>query len=347
VKQVISAMLALVLCLGFSLPVMAADNSGVDAKIQVLEQKYDIAIQYEKDPDGSACIGTGTLHTLDHVLEKITPGIVKQVSAHVREKTGRKLTYSFVYKDHFNFALPSNVEAHGVFYEERGLIEILLPSSSAGTYSSGDNPLALAHEFGHALEWVCRSRYGEEKLASEWKALNGGAVYSAFDGRGSYSNTTFVSLYASSSYHEDFAETFAHCVVRDRAGLGFYHLLTKDGVKTALGKKVDYLAALLPQCLQNAQELSAHLQKVYTTPIYRDFQNQRLTGVHMQYMGYSYPRYVLRGIMHSPEINEEIASSHWFIEIGGWYVVSTTGRHYLVYPGGVVRQQATALNTAA
>ncbi len=346
-KQIVSVILALALCVGFSLPALAADNSAVDAKIMEIEKKYDIHIKYETDPDGSASIGTGTLHTLDLVLDKITPGIVKQVSAYVKEKTGHKLTYSFTYEGKLDLDLPSNVGVHGVFYEETGLIEIFLPSSSSGTYSSGDNPLAMAHEFGHALEWLCRSKYGAQKLSSEWQALGGGAAYNVFDGRGSYSTTTFVSLYASSSYEEDFAETFAHSVVRDKAGLGFYHLLSKDGVKTALGKKVDYLAALLPKCLQNADGLSAHLKKVYTTPVYREFQNQRLTGSHMQYIGYSYPRYVLRGIMNSPEVSDEIATSRWVSEIGGWYVVSTTNRYYLVYPGGVVRQQPAALNIAA
>ena len=64
-------------------------------------------------------------------------------------------------------------------------------------------------------------------------------------------------------------------------------------------------------------------------------------------MGYAYPRYVLRGIMSSPEINEEIATSQWNTQIGGWYVVSTTGNHYLVFPGGVVRRQAASLQIAA
>ena len=346
-KRIIGAMLALILCLGMSLPALAADNSAVDAKIQVLEQTYNITVQYEKDPDGSPSIGTGTLHILQHVLEQITPDVVRQVSAFVKEKTGRNLTYSFVYKDHYDFGLPSSVEAHGVFYEELGLIEILLPSSSAGTYSSGDNPLAIAHEFGHALEWVVRSRYGQQKLMAEWQAFNGGASYSAFDGKGSYDTTTFVSLYATSGYSEDFAETFAHAVVRDKAGLGFYNLLVQNGVKTPLGKKVDYLISLLPQCLNNTQGLTAQLQKVYTTPIYVEFQNQRLSGAYLQYMGYAYPRYVLRGIMSSPEINEEIATSQWSTEIGGWYVVSTTGNHYLVFPGGVVRRQAASLQIAA
>lgn len=342
-KRLASVILALILCLGLALPAAAADNSAVDAKIVELQKKYDLVIQYDKDSDGSASIGTGTLHTLDTQLAKVTPEVVKQVSAFVQRQTGRKLTYSFTYSFNLPIDLPANVEAHGVFHEDRGVIEIFLPSSSRDTYSSGDNPLAMVHEFAHALEWFCRAQYGD-KLQSEWTALNAGAAYSSsFDGTGGYKTNTFISLYAATSYDEDFAETFAHAIIRDRAGLGFYNLLSTDGVKTPLGKKVDYLIALLPRCLQSSATITANLQKAYTTSIYKDFQGQRLTGIHMQYMGLSYPRYVLKGIMSAPEVNDGIASSTWVYEIGGWYVVSTSGKYYLVYPGGVVRQQSGPL----
>lgn len=347
-RKGLSLLLAVLLCFAVAVPAMAADNSAVDARISELSQKYNIGIRYDTDSDGTACIGTGTLHTLEKSLESITSSVVWQVSEHIRQKTGSRLTYYFTYQHNIDIPLEEGTAAQGVFNADTGVIRIFMPSSSKGTYFSGDNPLTMVHEFGHALQELIFDKYGQAKLKSEWAALNGGNSYTgSFAGTGSYSSTTFISEYASKSFDEDFAETFAHAVVRNRAGLGFYHLLQKDGIKTSLGKKMDYLMGLLPKCLDNGATLAANLGKAYTTPIYVDYMGQRLTGVHMQYIGYSYPRYVLRGIMASSEINDEISTSTWVYEIGGWYVASTSGRYYLVFPGGVVRQQVAALPIAA
>ena len=172
---------------------------------------------------------------------------------------------------------------------------------------------------------------GERKTVSDGRLSTAGSLQRLAEG--SYSNTLF---HASSSYHEDLPR---FCTLRG-AGQGGLRLLSpadQDGVKR-LGRWIIWRL-----CCPNAPECpraECPLQKVYTTPIYR-FSNQRLTGVHMQYMGIPIPGMCCGGT--HPEINEialPLVHRNWRLWFPPWQALPGVSRWR-------VRHQATALNTAA
>ena len=62
------------------------------------------------------------------------------------------------------------------------------------------------HEYGHLIQLTLLNHiYGENRLRSEWTAFNGGAAYG-----GGYVEGTFITNYASTSFEEDFAESFTY-----------------------------------------------------------------------------------------------------------------------------------------
>lgn len=61
---------------------------------------------------------------------------------------------------------------------------------------------SFAHEYGHMLHLeMLNAQYGAGALENDWTALNQGVAY------GDYEEKTFLTAYASTSYHEDFAES--------------------------------------------------------------------------------------------------------------------------------------------
>ena len=345
-KKVMSVFLAFVLCLTITLPVFAAEVSDVDARIAQMEQTYNIRIIYDRSRDGTPAIGTGALATLDMVLTAITPEVVREVSAFVEQRTGNRLTYNFTYVYNLDAQLEYGFTALGAFIERTGQIEIFLPYNASGTFSSGESPLTMAHEFGHALKMLVRARYGAAALEAEWTALNGPHRYTPYRATGVFDTRTFFSEYSSDSFDEDFAETFAHAVIRNRAGLGFSHLMTHNGSRTNLGRKVDHLTHVLSRSLTNSSRLVANINHNATNvPVSITFHGINLQGTRLQYIGRTHPRFVLNGMLGG--IDERAVTSQWVFEIGGWYVETFSGRNYLLFPGGYAHLLARPLNLTA
>lgn len=89
-----------------------------------------------------------------------------------------------------------------------------LPANGAmgGSYAPSSTTMNLdmigthTHEYGHMVQLTLLSAlYGADRLRSEWIALNGGAAYG-----GGYVEGTFITNYASTSFEEDFAESFSY-----------------------------------------------------------------------------------------------------------------------------------------
>lgn len=345
-KRIGIAVMALLLLIFCAVPCFAAQqqqNANVDERILQLEQKYGIEITYETDKDGSACIGTGALATLDYALDSVTPTVVKQVSNYYEKKNGSKLIYSFMYTPYHKVG--SMVEMLGHFDKDKSIIELYLPSSSKGTFTTGENPITIVHEFAHAFyEMFCDS-YGVEKMKKEWTALNRDVKYNEGYLAYAFNRVTFISSYAATSVEEDFADTFAHAFVRHKDGQGLSHRLLTGDQKTALGDKVDYIDSMLPKYLANTDLARSNLRRIFDVDVFLYYQEIRLSGEKLQFMGCSYPRYVLNGILSTMKIKAK--NREWLSDIGGWQVSDNAGKCYLIFPGGAMYMLEQPLNAAA
>jgi hypothetical protein len=348
-KKITVILLALSLCFAFTLPAYAADASALSERIAYLKQTYGIAVDYDTEPDGSPCIGTGALGNLEMALKAITPEVTREVSAYMNDRYGHGLSFRFA----FDYSIPGSQDipagqtATGMLDTQTGIIYLVVPSGSRGTFASGDNPLTAAHETGHVIHMMLGDRYGQNKLQAEWVAINGSYSYKGQMVDNSYSDTVFFSEYAATEYGEDFAETFAHCVTRNRAGLGYYYLLSTDlEERTILGKKVDYLTSLLEQGLPGSANLVAGIRfSSVNTPANLYWREQRFYGMKLHYSGCSYPRYVLNGI--AAGVGLEIDESSWISELGGWYVLDRSGDDYFVFPEGYIDEAKLAAPLAS
>ncbi len=341
-KLTVFLVVLLVFCQSFT--AFAQESQGeFDAYRQKLEQKYSIRISYATTVDGLAAIGTGSLYTLDMALANLTPGVVKQVSDYYQKKLGTPLGFQFVYSPLQE--TDPELALLGMFDDKQADIHLFIPSSSTNIFTTGCNPLTIAHEFAHAYYQMYLDLDGKETLQREWNALNGGVAYNPGYMAYAYNKVVFMSSYAATGPGEDFAETFAHAFVRNKPGQGIYHRLSTDNQKTALGNKVEYLKKMLPKYLTGTEAAIANLNKVYTTPIFLDYQGLRLTGDETVFIGCSAPRYVLNGILGMNGLSG--ASAQWIIEIGGWQVQSANGQYYAVFPGGAWTELQGPLKTAA
>lgn len=339
-KRALSAVMTIIIVLtSVSFPVSAADNdriAKVDAKIKKLEEKYNIGIKYDLNENGNPSIGTGTLTMLDKSLEYVTPEVVKQVSSYYEEKLGQKITYQFVYNP-YKDQIPKGQALLGMFNTETAEIQLFLANSPQNTFMTGDSPLTIVHEFAHAMHFMIMDKYGEAKLAKEWKKLNNGVPYNGNQFVFFYNKVTFISDYGATMYEEDFAEVVAHAFVRNKDGQGFKHRLKTNDNLTALGKKIDYIEKLLPKVFKNTDKAVKNIHRVFSTATTLEYQDVKILGdgEELQYIGFTYPLYVLKGILSMNKIKANTEDCHWITEIGGWHVKDTGGKAYLVFPGGV------------
>ncbi|MDL2233398.1 putative zinc-binding metallopeptidase [Ruminococcaceae bacterium OttesenSCG-928-L11] len=302
-------------------------NAAVLAKTQELEEKYGIVISYPMR-NGTAGIGTATLSNLDRCLSTLTAGVVKKLSAWYKTNKGVPITFDYT---HTPFASQrDDMIALASFTPALALMQIYTPpSSAAGAVLTGNGPIAIIHEMGHAFHEYAKSVYGASSLSRDWQALNGKQSY----GSGAdYSASTFVTAYASTAYSEDFADTFSHGFICTNAGFSIAGNLTKNGAATALGKKVSFMEQLLVKCFGANATVVSNFQKCRSTPTTLTYEGLKLSGNSLEYIGYNAPFGVLASLLKYLGIKEE--TSKWERSIGGWTVTATSGQTYLVFPGG-------------
>lgn len=325
----------LLTCLIFTgLPVYGASsraeeyNEAVRLKRNELQEKYGIRILY---PLGNsyAGIGTATLATLDTCLDYMTPSFTKQLSRWYKENTGYQLTISFTNAP--DFADTESGHPVAGFTFEKALLQVYVPAISDNrATATGCSPTAIIHEFGHAYHEFLKEQYGASQLLKDWKAMNGGTTYQL---RTSWDKSLFVSQYASISYDEDFADTFAYGFVCNRPGFSISSQLQADGASTGLGKKISFLEKQLPLYMTQMSAATANLAKCRSTAPSITWRGLRFSGNTMEYIGYNAPYGILKGTLHSVGLSEH-QSATWERQIGGWVVVSNTGKEYAVFPGG-------------
>ncbi len=316
-----------------------AATAELEAMRLALEQKYYIDIRYDVDSDRSPSIGTGSLHVLDTTLSLITPEVVSQVSYYFEQLFGKRMCFAFVYSPYQEMG-GYNFDVLGSFEQSSGLIELYLPAYSRDVAMTGDSPLTIAHEFGHAFYRVFDDLhgrdYGVDAFENGWLSLNAGLSYNGNDDTKGYNPGVFMSAYGATTPAEDFAEVFSHSFVRHKAGMGIGNLLIRaDGTFSPLGTKVNYIEKALPMYLQNTEQAIANMRRVYTATDEIVYEGVKLSGEYLQFSGCSYPRYILNSLLYVKKIQAE--TTEWIIDIGGWRVTGPQGT-FFVFPGGNVRR---------
>jgi hypothetical protein len=304
-------------------------NQAVAAKVGQLEEIYGISVAYPLTKSGSSAIALNSLEIMEGALATVTPSVVRQVSAYYYEKLGHRLTFEYSLTSKGLNATSESIAVAG-FQPATGSIYLFLPTSSAYTVMTGDNPISIVHEFGHALHYMIMDSYGEEKLRSEWVAMNQGVPYTSVFKETSPDDRTFITSYAATKYEEDFAEVLGHCFIRNKAGQGFTGQLSVGGARTSLGQKVAYMDALLARYFPNDAQMLANFRKTLNAPTRLTYQGMNFNGSHLQFIGYPQPRYVLDGCLNVLEKERE--SAIWIREIGGWYVCEPNGNELLIFP---------------
>lgn len=309
-------------------------SAQVEQKAVELEKKYDIRIGYPSDRDGLAKIPVSTLETLDMALENVTPGLVRQVSEYYRQKNGARLSINYVQRTDNLVESSEGIEATlGAFDNTRSLIEMYLPGGSSPVVMTGEAPIQIVHEFGHALHFLYTDQYGFDKMKKEWSAFNQGESYDRQNIMQNPNDKVFVSGYAATMFEEDVAETIGHVFARAKAGQGLKSKLTSGGKQTGLGKKVAYVEKMLSAYLTDTKDAVANYRRIYKTATSVTYQNMQFSGEYLQFAGYAQPRYILNGTLS--RLGKEKSRAVWIRSIGGWYVREPDGEELIVFPGYV------------
>lgn len=317
-------------------------NEKIAESAKKIETKYGISIKYPKNRDGDAMISMNNIETLDRSLNTMTPGLVKQVSSYYEKKNGRRIEFVYYFADS-DYSYGGGV-LMAAFEPKSSKIYVFLPTKAGRAIISGENPIALVHEVGHAFHLMCMDLYGEQKMTSEWTKLNGSYRYDSQGLNNNFNESVFISAYATTKYEEDFAETFAHAFVRTAAGTGFYKQLSKNSEPTTLGKKVSYIEKQINTYINNPEQAIENLRKIYKTPMNMTFEGITFYGDNLQYIGYPQPKNILKGIMNGLGLKSQ--KSTWVRSLGAWRVVATDGEMYYIFPGGAwakaIQQQQAA-----
>lgn len=342
-KKLLSILVALILITSMSvIPAYAADNptseksNSEDTREKIisvankLEEKYNISIKYPKKIDGGLAISMNNLETLDKAFSTMTAGLVKQISSYYEKKNGRKIEVEY-YFSNSDYSYNGGV-LMAAFEPRSSKIYIFLPAQAGRAIISGENPIALVHEMGHAFHLMCMDLAGEQKMESEWRKFNNGINYNSNLVSDSYNKNIFISLYATTMYEEDFAETFGHLFARNQAGTGFRTRLVKDSSTTGLGKKVNYIEKLIGTYIKNPSAAIENMRRIYDTPTSLKFEGTTFKGETLQYIGYPQPKNILKGILSGLGLVAE--ESKWVRSLGAWRVIDSEGDMYYIFPGG-------------
>lgn len=313
---------------------LSENNREVEEIAVGLEERYGITLHYPtvtgQDGAQMANIVPQTLVTLDEALVKVTPRLVRQVSAYYYERNDRRLTYEYIYADlrgPYGFQKKDEVQVGG-FTRNSSRIELFLPLYNGEAIATGDNPLTIVHELGHAVHFMLADQYGYARMEQEWLALMEGYSYGSKEA----DPNVFVTPYAASEFDEDFAETFAHVFICDRPGLGLSGRMSQEGALTPLGMKIAYLEKLLVRYMGENTRMLENYRKVYNTPVSANEAGLRLAGTHLFFIGMEEPRTIPLMLLNNLEVKE--SQSLWISNLGGWYCQDASGNHLLLFPEG-------------
>lgn len=349
-KILVPALAALLLWNGMPFTALAApsqiyvlsdpeqNNQEVEELAQALEDVYGITILYPtmtaEDSRQLATIFPETLRTLDQALATVTPGLVRKVSAYYYNLNGRRLTFEYVNADMrgpYGEKHQPEVQVGG-FHRYTSRVRLYIPDLEEQGIATGDNPLTIVHEFAHAFHYMLTDRYGYVSMEKRWLELMEGHSFAPE----TVDQTVFITQYASTTYDEDFAETFAHAFVCNRPGLGISNrLYWQEGTNTKttpLGEKVAYIERMLRITMPNNLEMLDHYRLVYSTSVSTGAAGLRLSGPHLLFINMPEPRLIPLTLLNNLHVNEK--HTVWFPSLGGWYCKDQNGSHLVLFPEG-------------
>ncbi len=326
---------ALLLCGSLVFPAFAADPESqisVEERARELSGKYGIDITFPKLGDGAPAITSNNLETLDLAFSNLGTEMVRQVSEYYERRGGSRLKIEYVLASD-SYQMRGGV-LMAAFEHASARILIFLPKSSGRAIISGENPIALVHEFGHAFYIMC-GELGDNNasLRREWSRMNGGYIYDPYINFINPDETVFVSGYATTSFVEDYAETFGHAFARSQDGVGFAERLSSNGQVTALGNKLALIEEMINTYIDRPEKAVANFRRVYSARSKLDFEGGTFSGEHLQYIGYPQPRNVLNGILSQMGFDEPDAAT-WVRKLGAWRITEDD-KQYFIFPGGI------------
>lgn len=323
----------------YEVTAVSAHNNEVHRLKEELEEKYQITIEYpvfEQNSKNVSGIYVETLHTLDTALSYVTPYVVQQVSAYYQRQNGRRLRFIYQYSDLRGPYSKSGGDevVVGGFSPDESMIVLHIPNPGEGATITGDAPLTIVHEFGHAVQLMITDQYGYNRLEYEWTTHNKGYAYAAENLSRNPDDTVFMSGYGATSFDEDFAELFAHAYVCNRAGTGLSGRLGTEEAPTPLREKLELMYELLGAYFADSKTFLENFQSLYDVPVSKIYNDLKFTGPHMQFMDYEEPRYMpITLIKLFQDIDER--SYVWHPQIGAWIAWHAgTGNSVIIFPDG-------------
>ena len=303
-------------------------NNELSDYAKEIENRYNINIEYPIRSDGFAAIGTATLATLETSLSYLSDSFVSQLSTYYKDNYGNKLMFEYTY-------LPKSysqrdIAALGYFSSNECTIQLFIPTKGSDMVMTGNSPITILHEIGHAYHLFLTNCHGKDNLRNEWIKHNNGLNYGYFNHNPD--RNIFMSFYSTMSYEEDFAETFAYTFSSNRPGLGISsRLARKDGTHTGLGEKIRLISRIIPTYLVSTESMISNLYKVYNTSDVLYYKGFYLTGNSLEYAGFNQPNGILDAILKSLKIKP--VKTEWVRDVGGWKVSDKNNGIYLIFPG--------------
>jgi hypothetical protein len=216
-KKVISLVLAVMLIVLCSFPASAVQTSKEMAS--ALQSKYGMKISFVSNYTENEKLAL--LTQTDSVLSHVGTAFVKEVVS-VYTKNG--------YSAALNFEQVGWSDQLGLFGVSKKNATIRIKTFKGLDGSSEElDSFALAHEFAHMINYAFDIKKGASYVKKKWDACGTGA---------------YISDYASTSYREDFAETFAAIATSDSSQAELLMAMESDSTGV-LKKKVNCLDALL------------------------------------------------------------------------------------------------------
>ena len=161
-----------------------------------IEARFGIKISFDKRAGDSYAEKLSSLYNLERCIDGIPHRLWETVRNRLTAQN-KILKVRFSAADYEGFFAPTVM---GTYEEARTQSEL----------NYLDAETIFAHEYGHMLHALVEKHYGAKALKLKWISYNNGVKYGDEYSWSEYPE--FCSFYGSSSYDEDFAETFAMVV---------------------------------------------------------------------------------------------------------------------------------------
>ena len=217
------------------------DTTSANAFISGMKEIYDITLI---DENGylSGRDGEWSMTSLDYGLGVFSPEFIKKLVAVYASYNAR-----FVIK-----LVPAEVQGHAGMTEwvENSEITIYLRYVEGDYYYNGVCASTLAHELGHAVQFIADKQIGEQKILDDMTLINNGFPYVGDNWDEEWKlekYTAFANAYSTKNYKEDIATTIEMLVGTPTAA----QMLFSEPANKIIREKTEYIRGLFYQTVSN------------------------------------------------------------------------------------------------